>query len=191
MINNHSFEQKPNIIGDIFFFGFLLYISYRTIFFISKIEYFLTNSGWLSFDIYFYYFNLIFHELFHLVFGIFGEFMHFSGGTLGEFIFPLLFLVYFIKERKARGIFFVVWWVGFNVVTTAVYMKDAAELVMPMLFEGALHDWVYIFTRLNVLDSATEIGQVFLWVGQGLVLASCVGFFIYGIVSWTKNSKQR
>ena len=171
-----TFEQKPNWIGDAVFLGFLLYLSYRTIFFISKIEYFLDYTVGLSLDIYFYYFNLIFHELFHLVFSIFGEFMHFLGGTLGEFIFPLMFLIYFIKERKSRGIFFVVWWVGFNVVTTAVYMQDAAELVMPMLFEGALHDWVYIFTRLNVLEQATGIGQVFLYLGQGLAVVSCVGF---------------
>ncbi len=174
----NTFEQKPNVVGDIVFFGFLLYVSYRTIFFLSKIEYFLTASTWLSWDIYFYYFNLVFHELFHLVFSVFGDFMHFLGGTLGEFVFPLLFLFYFIKERKWRGMCFVIWWVGFNVITTALYMQDAVERVMPMLFEGALHDWVYIFTRLNVLDQASQIGQLFLWLGQGLVVASCVGFFI-------------
>lgn len=118
---------------------------------------------------------------------IFGEFMHFLGGTLGEFIFPVIFLLYFFRELNYKGINFCLWWIGFNIVTTGVYMQDAIAQQIPMLFEGADHDWAYLFTRLNILEHAVTIGTFVLVLGQFIVVGSCVLFVLYPLADWMKT----
>ena len=57
----------------------LLYLSYRAIFFLSKASYYGAGLDHTPMDVYFYNFNLVFHELGHFVFSILGNFF----GVLG------------------------------------------------------------------------------------------------------------
>lgn len=179
-MSSESISKKINyyqVILDLLFLIFLLYINYYAIFYFSKAKFFLSNECIHPVILtHFYYFNLIFHELSHLVFSPFGEFMMILGGTLGEFIFPLIFLIYFLKNWSYRGLSFCLWWIGFNLITASVYMKDALIRVLPLIVENGSHDWVYIFTRMGVLKYATAIGNITLIVGIIFALSALIQF---------------
>ena len=154
------------------------FITYRVVFFsLEPIYYAGANKIWYI-DGYFYMFNLIFHELFHFVFGIFGQTMHFLGGTIGEFIFPIIFGGYFFLRQKFNGVFFCLWWIGFNIVTTGAYMNDAIVMRIPLIAADSVHDWNWLFTKFNILPHAEHIGLTVFVLGAIAMVASIGGYVV-------------
>lgn len=175
---------------DLIFLIFLIYLSYMAVFNFSRVDFFLNCAESPKILRDFYNFNLIFHEFSHLVFTPLGEFMMFLGGTLGEFIFPLIFLFYFIKNYSYRGASFCLWWIGFNLITSSLYMKDAIPQQLPLLGGGGMHDWFYLFTRLGMLKHAVTIGNVVLIFGIIFIISALMEFG-YHSVSKIKNDSRK
>lgn len=164
---------------NIAFFVFLLFISWKTLTIMTSKNFFLNPPAAFSFEPIFYNFNLIIHEFSHLLFIPLGEFMHMLGGTIGEFIFPVLFLICALRDSQQKVVSFCLLWIGFNIITTAVYMKDAVRLEIPLLMQDARHDWLYIFGRLKVLNQAEIIGNITLAIGIGFVLLALLTFCFF------------
>lgn len=115
--------------------------------------------------------NLLFHEAGHMFFGLLGPTMELYGGTLGQFVFPLVLIVSFWRQRLAVS--FAVGWVWFfeNFFSVARYMADARAQELPLV-GGGEHDWFNIFMSWNCLDYDTSVAAITracAWIGLGIV----------------------
>jgi hypothetical protein len=124
--------------------------------------------------------NLLIHEAGHIVFRPFGEFMAIAGGSLFQVIMPALFVGYFIYHRKFYSAALVLFWVGESILNVSVYAGDSLALQLPLLGgEDTLHDWNYMLTSLNLLQSTAKIAGAIRLLGTVVIVAACVGAFIY------------
>jgi hypothetical protein len=130
-----------------------------------------SSEPWIFID----FFNLALHELGHLVFSPFGEFMGFLGGTIGQLIFPVVFLIAFIRKSDRTGTGFALFWLGENLVNIGRYMSDARARVLPLLVDGSTHDWWWLFGKLDLLEYDRVIGSSVRNGGLALcILAICL-----------------
>lgn len=130
------------------------------------------------------------HEAGHLIFMPFGQFIHVVGGSILQISMPIAFVIYFIRKEELYSGSLVMFWVGENLINMSVYMKDAIEMKLPALVEGGIHDWNFIFTRLNLLSKAQFIGSLFYLLGFAIiVMAGIVG--LYAVFKSNKNTVLR
>jgi len=135
------------------------------------------------------------HEFGHVLFEpfgipILGRTMVILGGSLFQVVFPLIFMIYFLRSHKdgtRRDIYastVCLWWVSINVLGVAIYANDArAEQLM--LINGLTgkesdgHDWNNLFTIWGVLDKDTIIAARMRAVARMLcVISILVGLYI-------------
>ena len=131
--------------------------------------------------------NLLFHEGGHLIFLPFGQFAHMIGGSLLQIILPIIFLVYFILRKELFGISVMLFWLANNLINVSVYMRDAKAMQLPLLIEGTIHDWNWIFTQLGMLDYSTIIGNIFFYLGALMIILSLAGMTI---ITWGDAQEQ-
>lgn len=117
--------------------------------------------------------NLLFHEAGHMFFGLLGPAMGLYGGTLGQFVFPLVLVINFWRQRLAVS--YSAGWLWFfeNFFSVARYMADARAQELPLVGGGG-HDWFNIFLRWHCLDHDVAIAaavRVCGWAGIGLTWA--------------------
>jgi len=128
--------------------------------------------------------NLLFHEAGHMIFGIFGPVAELYGGTLGQFVFPIVVIAGFWRQRLAVS--FAAGWIWFfeNFFSVARYMADARAQVLPLV-GGGEHDWFNIFLRWHVLDHDVTIASIVRTCGwAGMILT-------WGCLAWrTWNDKE-
>lgn len=126
---------------------------------------------WLSFnagDFIFLidHFNLLIHEGGHGIFSLFGQFIYTLGGTLMQIILPLIFVYYFVSQRKKFGTQISLVWLGQNLMNISVYAADAQERLLPLLGGNKVyHDWHFILRRTGLLEYDNEIGFGFYLIG--------------------------
>jgi hypothetical protein len=126
--------------------------------------------------------NLIFHEAGHWIFWILGEFMHVLGGSLLQCVIPLGIGVYFLITQQFFSSAFCLFWLGDNLINVSVYIRDSRAMILPLLGgEGAIHDWNWILSCLNLLSLDQYIGDFFWWWGALCVVVS-LGFCFYLII---------
>jgi hypothetical protein len=94
--------------------------------------------------------DLPIHETGHLVFAPFGELLGFLGGTLLQLLFPLAFVVYFLRRGDRFAGWFVLGWVAQNLWNVAHYVADARAQELPLV-GGGEHDWAYLLGRWELL----------------------------------------
>ena len=149
---------------------------------------------WCAFDPESAYFmhliHLPIHEAGHVFFRIFGEFIGVAGGSLFQIIVPAVFFGYFIYHRKTFSASIVLFWVGQSFLDVYVYASDAVVMQLPLLSgltgaEGGFHDWNYLLTETNLLDSTKLIAKMLRFTGTILIIAAGVGAFVYA----TKGEK--
>lgn len=123
----------------------------------------LPYSLWLIFA-YEYHFidgvNLAFHEAGHLTFTPLGKTMHFLGGTIGQLFFPVVIVIYFLRQEKTFEASLVGVWLAESLMNVAQYMGDARDMNLPLV-GGGVHDWNYLFARWEVLYRAEGIAAFF------------------------------
>ncbi|UCF41635.1 MAG: hypothetical protein JSW43_04720 [Gemmatimonadota bacterium] len=102
--------------------------------------------------------DLAIHEAGHVFFGLFGEFMGFLGGTLFQLLIPVTFLGYFLQRHNRFAAAVMLWWVAQNLWNISVYVKDARDMLLPLV-GGGQHDWNYLLEAIGQLHRAQEIGQ--------------------------------
>lgn len=108
--------------------------------------------------------NLVIHEAGHIVFMIFGKFIEMLGGSLLQIIVPISFVVYFLLKEEYPG-FFSIFWLDDCVINVATYMADARVCQLPLIAEGLIYDWNWLFTEMNMLSKAETIGSIFFYYG--------------------------
>jgi hypothetical protein len=111
--------------------------------------------------------NLLFHEAGHIAFGLLGRTTGLYGGTLGQFVFPVVVIIGFWRERAPVS--FAAGWVWFfeNFFNVARYVADARDQVLPLV-GGGEHDWFAILCQWHMLYYDTRLAallQVAGWTG--------------------------
>lgn len=120
--------------------------------------------------------NLLLHEAGHPVFSPFGEFMTVLGGTLMQLLFPLAFVVYFLRSAQPFAAYASLAWLGESFFNVARYAADARARELPLLGgDDAGHDWTYILFRLDLLPHDQEVARVLRLVGALLLLLAVLG----------------
>ena len=131
--------------------------------------------------------NLIFHEVGHLIFAVFGDFTSSLGGTLMQLIIPILCMItLFIKTNDPFGGSICFWWVGENFLDISIYMNDAERMWLPLLggrfgysSPYGTHDWNYILNELGVLEYCQIFAKAIFCVGVFIMLLSIIwGIFL-------------
>ena len=134
-----------------------------------------------------YLVNLIFHEVGHLIFAVFGDFTSSLGGTLMQLIIPILCMItLFIKTNDPFGGSICFWWVGENFLDISTYMNDAERMWLPLLggrfgysFPYGTHDWNYILNELGVLEYCQIFAKALFCVGVFIMFLSIIwGIFL-------------
>ncbi|MGK9475789.1 hypothetical protein ACSSV9_03120 [Melioribacter sp. OK-6-Me] len=106
--------------------------------------------------------NLLIHEGGHGVFALFGKFIYTLGGTLMQIIIPLLFIIYYYKEKKYTLARIFLLWLAQNLINISIYASDAAEKKLRLLGGSKVyHDWNYILSSINLLEYDNIIGLLF------------------------------
>jgi hypothetical protein len=103
--------------------------------------------------------DLIIHESGHFFFMFFGDFIQMAGGTLMQIIFPLFIAWYFYHNGYRTGVQIFVFWLGQNLVNISVYAADANKLKLHLI--GGRHDWLYLLSKIGLLQSADAVGYFF------------------------------
>ena len=134
---------------------------------------------WCAIDPYQWHFidgvNLVMHEAGHVVFSPLGEFMMIAGGSLFQVIIPAGFWAYFLYRSQQYSAALVLFWVGESILNVSVYAADAQALQIPLLGGGdSQHDWNYMLTTLNVLQSTDMIAFVIRALGTILILVAAL-----------------
>ena len=112
--------------------------------------------------------NLAIHEAGHVVFAPFGETLALLGGTLLQFLVPLAFGAYFLRESDEHGASVALWWVGENCWCTAHYVRDAVAMELPLV-GGGEHDWNTLLTRWDMLEAHARLADLLAATGVGAV----------------------
>jgi hypothetical protein len=125
--------------------------------------------------------SLAIHEAGHyFIFALAPEFLMILGGSLTQCVMPLLFVFQFWRTGQQYAVFATMFWVGYNVLDTAVYIADARAMQLPLLGgEAVIHDWNYLLTALNVLPFDELIASVFWGFGSLCMLVSVLGCVWY------------
>lgn len=115
--------------------------------------------------------NLAIHEAGHPLVGIFSRRLEVYGGTLFQLLFPLMFAVYFWRQRQSTAWAVTLVWFGENLLNVGRYMADARAHKLPLV-GGGHHDWMEIFGRWGVLTLDTTIAGVIRFIGLCVMLAA-------------------
>ena len=129
--------------------------------------------------------DLPIHETGHLVFGPFGEFIGFAGGTIMQLLFPLIFVIYFVRRADQHSASVALWWVAQNCGNVATYVADARAQELPLV-GGGEHDWFYMLSATGHLNSDLAIAHRVRMIGWLLLL----GATAWGLLSaYTSQSE--
>lgn len=122
--------------------------------------------------------DLVIHEAGHLVFSPFGEFMTIAGGSLFQVIMPALFVAYFWYHDNLFAAAMTLFWVGQSILNVSVYAGDSLALQLPLLGgQDATHDWNYLLTSLDLLQSTKTVAAVIRVIGTATIILAAVGSF--------------
>ncbi len=124
------------------------------------------------------YIFLPIHEGGHLLFGWLGQTLGIMGGTLLQLGVPLALAVYFVFQRQIAGTAFATFLFFENFLNVATYMADARRQALPLVTvgdsENVEHDWLFIFSKLGVLQHDMGIAaatRLLGWLGMLGVIA--------------------
>ena len=69
-------------------------------------------------------------------------------------------------------------WTGQSLVSVSVYARDAIAMQLPLISDGALHDWHYLLLQINLLDQTPVIANLILMLGWLMVVLAI------GVIVW-------
>jgi hypothetical protein len=146
--------------------------------------------------------DLAIHEFGHMLFMPFGiEFlgrtMMILGGSLVQVVFPLIFMVYFLRDREnstrdLHAATICLWWASMNLLSVAMYCADAGPMKL-MLVSGGTgqevegHDWNNLLRIWGVLHHYVGIARAM----RGAAWLLCVVSIAAGVVAAWNSGRQR
>lgn len=95
--------------------------------------------------------NLGAHEAGHMVLRFFGQALHMLGGSIGQLVFPVAFVVHFLRRRQYFEAAVLTVWVAESLMYMAEYMGDALARRLPLV-GGHIHDWHWMLSRVGLLE---------------------------------------
>jgi hypothetical protein len=128
--------------------------------------------------------DLAIHEAGHVLFSPFGEFLQVAGGSILQLLVPLVFAAYFFIRADRFSGSTVLLWLGQSFTDVARYAADAQKMDLPLLGQG-MHDWNYLLSQTNMLDSAVQVGNVFYYAGIAIIYAG----IIIGLLSFFRSNE--
>ena len=131
--------------------------------------------------------NFIFHEAGHVLFAFFGEFLGVLGGSLTQVAIPVMCTGYFVRQHQAAASAVTLFWTGESITHVAIYIADARVMALPLHGgEGVIHDWNYLFGRLNLVNHAESLGRLAFAAGV-ITILSALGLLAVDLVSrWNR-----
>lgn len=138
--------------------------------------------------------NLVFHEAGHVIFGFQpSRQITVLGGSLMQCLVPFVLMVSFLwKQKSAFSAGICLWWFGENLADCSPYINDARMLALTLLggatgaeIEG--HDWEYLLTQWNLLDSDVIIAWWVLKVGKILMVVGLAWALMSLVVDWRRK----
>jgi hypothetical protein len=145
--------------------------------------------------------DLAIHEFGHMLFMPFGiaflgRTMVILGGSLTQVAVPLIFMLYFLRNRDgARDLhaaMVCLWWTSMNLLSVAIYCADARAGVR-MLVSGETgqesdgHDWNNLLRIWGVLSKDTMIAGKM----RGVAWLLCVVSIVVGLIAAWNSGRQR
>ncbi len=129
---------------------------------------------------------LLFHEVGHVIFRIFGEWVGVLGGTLAQLLLPAVIVAAFLwKNRDPFGAALGLWLLGVSLLDAAPYMYDALQPQLTLLNgsvgEDGGHDWIYLFESMGLRPRAQFIGAATHKLGA-LVVVLALGWAAWLLV---------
>jgi hypothetical protein len=140
--------------------------------------------------------DLAIHEFGHMLFmpfgiPILGGTMVILGGSLTQVMFPLIFVVYFLRKKEdgaRRDVFAAMvclWWSAINLLDVAIYCADsrAGQLVLLNGLTGQEsdgHDWYNLLSGWGLLEHDTAIAR---WM-RGIAGLTCMASITAAL--WTQ-----
>jgi len=136
-----------------------------------------------------YYIDILVHEAGHLlampIYALtnydltsLNALFYIFAGSLLQWLAPLTFVVYFIIKRKPFSAFTVLFWFGQSLYDSVPYIGDSLYLNMPLLSEGAIHDWNFLLTQLGWLPHTLSIAKGVLYTAITFLTVSLVGMWV-------------
>ena len=130
--------------------------------------------------------DLPIHETGHLLFRPFGEFMMIAGGSLFQVIMPVVFVGYFVWYERYYSAAIVLFWVGQSILNVFVYAADAVVMQIVLTSgltgsEGGLHDWNYLLTATNLINSTKTVAELIRFLGTLTIIAAGILSVCYSI----------
>ena len=119
--------------------------------------------------------NLLIHEAGHVVFRPFGELLMIAGGSLFQVIVPLVFVGYFVWNKKYFSAAVVLFWVGESILYVAIYAGDSMALQLPLVGgEDAIHDWNFLLGHFGMLKQTAKIAGLIRLLGTLTIIAAAL-----------------
>ena len=112
------------------------------------------------------------HETGHIVFMPFGQYLYAAGGSIFQILFPLIFVVYFLRKGDRYSATVPLWFVGISAMDLVPYIKDAPYGEIELI--GGEHDWSYLLGETRWMHAAAKIGDGVLHFGGLCVLAALI-----------------
>lgn len=133
-----------------------------------------------------YSFNFMLHEMAHILTAFLPEFLTAAAGSFSELLLGSLLVYGAFKTRAYFASLFCFLWLMLALRSAGIYMADARAQEMGLVSLGgqiagsdeAIHDWYFIFGKLNLLSLDTFIGGSVQLIGA---LAGIVGL---GFTAW-------
>lgn len=100
--------------------------------------------------------TLIFHEMGHIAFSVFGDTLMILGGTILQLLVPAAAATYLlVRQRDWFGFGVGGAWLSFSLWDMATYVSDANKNELPLVgfSDNPHHDWDTLLTRWHMLNS--------------------------------------
>jgi hypothetical protein len=124
------------------------------------------------------YVDLGIHELGHLLFMWAPDLVTAIMGNGTQTLLPLVAGTYFaVSRRDWPGLGICMAWSGTTMQDASVYIADAPYQALPLLFEGTIHDWAYVFgpEQLDRPEDAVDFARLVHDLGFALcVTGACI-----------------
>lgn len=107
--------------------------------------------------------TLIFHEMGHIIFSLFGRTLEILGGSIMQVVVPVAAGAHLlIKQRDFFGVAVCGSWLSFSLWEMGLYIWDAAREQLPLVGFGGQphHDWGTLLTQWHVLNHCDHIAFV-------------------------------
>jgi hypothetical protein len=126
------------------------------------------------------------HEGGHFISIPFGRTFYVLGGSFWQITFPLLWCLIAIGQ-KSQVAPFPLFWVGENMMDVSLYIRDAPVRALPLLGgHKSGHDWYYLLSRWDMMDSAETLADVFYDLGILLCVLAILAGIAWAILFYRR-----